>query len=75
MHSCVGTPGLLVKKTATGLLRQDSKRLTIRKRIQKDAGDGRGIEIKHLPDSTAEDESTAVLEVRSMSHGKDAEKS
>ena len=42
-------------------------------RIQKDAGDGRGIE--HLPDSTAEDQSTAVLEVRSMSHGEDAEKS
>jgi len=28
-----------------------------------------------LPDSTAVDQSTAVLEVRSMSHGKDAEKS
>ena len=57
----------------TGLLGQDSKRLIIRKRIQKDAGDGRGIE--QLPDSTAVDQSTAVLEVRSMSHGKDAEKS
>ena len=44
-----------------------------RKRIQKDVRDGGGIE--HLPDSTAVDQSTAVLEVRSVSHGKDVEKS
>ena len=47
--------------------------MIIRKRIQRDAGDGRGIE--YLPDSTAVDESTALFYVRSMSYVKDADKS
>ena len=47
----------------------------MRKRIQRDARDGRGIE--HLPDSTAVTvgQSTALFSVRSMSYVKDAENS
>ena len=64
---------LLVKDSWKGLLWQDSKRLIIRKRIQRDAGDGRGIE--YLPVSTAVDKSLTVFYVRSMSYVNGAESS